>query len=109
MLKLYYAVRQVHFVCVCVEQSVGTGVGSGDCYGALCELVSQCENLCAELRRYQRAKSDAERRKSEWRTVALVLDRLLFVTFLAVTCAACFFIFSSVVVTSTAVAESPSV
>ena len=78
------------------------GVG-GDCYGALCELVSQCDRTCTELRRHQRSASDADRRKSEWRSVALVLDRLLLITFFVVMCAACFFIFSSVVFTSAAV------
>jgi len=50
--------------------------GSGDCYGALCELVSLSDRMCTELRRHQRGVTDAERRKSEWRRVALVLDRL---------------------------------
>jgi len=56
-----------------------SGGGGGDCYGALCELVSQCDRMCTELRRHQRSASDADRRKSEWRSVALVLDRLLLV------------------------------
>ena len=91
-------------------QSLDVGAGAGgDCYGALCELVSQCDRLSTELRRHQRTASDADRRKAEWRSVALVLDRLLLIAFFVVTChfvvtcAACVFIFSSVVVTPTAV------
>jgi len=89
------------FVFVLKSMDAGAG-GVGDCYGALCELVSQCDRLSTELRRHQRSASDADSRKSEWRSVALVLDRLLFVTFFVVTCAACCFIFSSVVVTPAA-------
>jgi len=90
---------QREFVCV---QSTDAADGAGrDCYGALCELVSQCDRLsseqraagvrcwccdrcvCAsrlsvcrlssELRRHQRAATDADRRKAEWRSVALVV------------------------------------
>jgi len=75
------------------------GGGSGDCYGALCELVSQCDRLCSELRHHHRSSVDADRRKAEWRSVALVLDRLLLIMFFVVTCAACVFIFSRVVIT----------
>jgi len=84
-----------------IVKSVDSGTG-GDCYGALCELVSQCDRMCTELRRHQRSAIDADHRKSEWRSVALVLDRLLFITFFVVTCAACVYIFSSVIVTPTA-------
>jgi len=85
---------------VFVEQSMDCEAGR-DCYGALCELVSQCDRLCTDLRRHQRTASDSDRRKAEWRSVALVLDRLLLITFFAVTCAACAFIFSSVIVLPT--------
>jgi len=50
--------------------------------------VSQCDRLSTELRRHQRTASDADRRKAEWRSVALVLDRLLLIAFFVVTCPA---------------------
>jgi len=55
----------------------GGGGGLAECYGALCELVSQCDRLCTALRRHQRVAGDVDRRKAEWRGVALVLDRRL--------------------------------
>ena len=141
-------VRCVNVSCVCQSLDVaaaGRGALSGECYGALRELVTQCDRLGATLRRHQRAAADVDRRKSEWRAVALVLDRLmlvsgqclvihwsvagqwsltlscsiaawsvsvsghclvldrlLLITFFAVTCAACVVIFSSVIVPPTA-------
>jgi len=81
-----------------VLQSLDGGACGGDCYSALCDLASQCDRLTSELRQHRRRASDTERRKSEWRSVALVLDRLLLVAFFVVTCTACAFIFSSVLV-----------
>ena len=71
-------------------------VDSGDTYGVLCELLSQVKQIGSDLHENHRVSEFDTLYKSEWRKVALVLDRLLLITFFVVTCITCGTIFINV-------------
>jgi hypothetical protein len=67
-----------------------------DCLNILSELTTIIDQINADLRRNYKHANNEELRKSEWRKVALVLDRLLLIAFFVVTCFACTAIFANV-------------
>jgi hypothetical protein len=67
-----------------------------DCLNILCELASVIGQINSDLSRNNKRAHKEELRKSEWRKVALVLDRLLLITFFVITCLACTAIFANV-------------
>ena len=70
--------------------------GSSDSNGILCELLSHVRQINEEMHARHSGKDTEEHYKSEWRMVALVLDRILLIIFFIMTLFTCVTIFVNV-------------
>ena len=71
-------------------------VDLGDASSVMCEVLSHVRQLNEEIHNRHTASDSDHHYKSEWRMVALVLDRMLLILFFIITVFTCVVIFVNV-------------